>query len=221
VAAEATGHELVAGSDVRLVFADGAVSGSGGCNSFVATPYAIDAGVLVVDGPMGMTEMACDPPALMDQDTWLAELLTSRPTVALDDPTLTLTSGGDTVTFTDREVADPDRPLEGTAWELESLVSADAVASVPAGVRVSTLAIAGGQISVDLGCNTGSGPVTVSADTLEIGPLATTRMACEGDAGAVETKLLEVLEGTVDYTIEADVLTIMNGDVGAVYRAAG
>ena len=28
-----------------------------------------------------MTAMACEPAALMDQDTWLSALLTSKPTV--------------------------------------------------------------------------------------------------------------------------------------------
>ena len=32
--------------------------------------------------------------------------------------------------------------------------------------------------------------------------------------------MLAVLEGTVDYEIEADQLTPRNGDVGLVYRAA-
>lgn len=32
--------------------------------------------------------------------------------------------------------------------------------------------------------------------------------------------VLVVLEGTVDYEIEADQLTLRNGDVGLVYRAA-
>ena len=100
--------------------------------------------MLVVPG-MAMTEMACEPAALMDQDTWLSAVLTSRPTVALDGDTLTLTADGAVITFVDREVADPDRPLEGTTWNVEGLVSNDAVSSIPAGGRVPTLRFEGGR----------------------------------------------------------------------------
>lgn len=220
IATEAVGHELVEGSEVRLQFGPDGVSGTGGCNQLVAAPWSLEDDVLVVSGPMAMTEMACDPPALMEQDAWLADLLTGRPTVALDGDTLTLTSGDTVLTLTDREVADPDRELEGTAWELESLVTADAVSSVPTGVTTPTLTIADGRLQVHLGCNRGNAEVTVGDGTLEIGPLATTRMACPGDGDQVEQHLGQVLTGTVEYSIEADQLTLTNGDVGAVYRAA-
>ena len=87
-------------------------------------------------------------------------------------------------------------------------MSADAVASVPAGVRTPTLQVVDGQVEVDLGCNRGSGTATVGEGTLEIGPLATTRMACPGDADDVEAHLLGVLSGMVEYAIEADQLTV-------------
>ena len=38
-----------------------------------------------------MTRMACSP-ELMNQDSWLAELLTSNPTIVVDGDTLTLTA---------------------------------------------------------------------------------------------------------------------------------
>ena len=218
LATEASGHELVTGSEVRLEFADGSISGSGGCNSFIATPYSIEGDELVVEGPMGMTEMACTPADLMDQDAWLAELLTGRPTVVLDGDTLTLTRGEDTATFTDATAADTE--ISGTTWEMESLVTADAVSSVPAGVRTPTLQIEGDQIFVDTGCNTARGSVTVEDGILEIGPLATTRMACPGDAADVETHVLTVLDGVVDVAVEANQLTVSNGQDGLVLRAA-
>jgi heat shock protein HslJ len=55
------------------------------------------------------TMMACEPSALMDQETWLDAVLTSKPTVAVDGDTLTITADGATVTLVDKEVADPDR----------------------------------------------------------------------------------------------------------------
>ena len=37
----------------------------------------------------------------------------------------------------DREVADPDRPLEGTRWVVDGIVAGDAVLSIPAGVTAA------------------------------------------------------------------------------------
>ncbi len=212
-------QELVEGSEVRMqLLSNGDVSATGGCNQLFGSGWSLEGDVLVIDG-LGQTEKACDPPALMEQDALLVEVLTSRPTVTLDGDTLTLTSGDTVLTLVDRQVADPDRELEGTTWELESLVTADAVSSVPAGVTTPTLMIEGGQLQVHLGCNRGNAEVTVGEGTLEIGPLATTRMTCPGDGDQVEQHLGQVLTGTVEYSIEADQLTLTNGDVGAVYRA--
>ena len=90
---------------------------------------------------------------------------------------MTLDDGSIQATFLDREVADPDRPIEDTHWVLDGIVSGDATSSVPAGVT-STLLISAGRAAVDTGCNTGSATVQNAADTLTFGPMALTRMAC-------------------------------------------
>ena len=83
-----------------------------------------------------MTEMGCDP-ALHDQDEWLSQFLGSDPQIALDGDELTLTSGGVTITLLDREVADPDLPLVGTTWTVTSIISGDAVSTVPDGAEAT------------------------------------------------------------------------------------
>ena len=166
-----------------------------------------------------MTEMACEP-ALMEQDSWLAGFLTARPTVAVDGDTLTLSGGDASITFVDREVADPDRPLEGTEWTLDSLVTTDAVSSV-ATQRPPTLRFENGKVAVVTGCNSGSGTYEVAEQEITFGPIATTRMACDEASMEVEAHVLGVLQGTATYEIEADLLTLTNGDLGLTYRAAG
>ena len=143
----------------------------------MGSTWSLEGDVLVVPAP-AMTAMACEPAALMDQDTWLAAVLTSRPTVALDGDTLTLTAEGTVVTLVDRETANPDRPLEGTTWNLESIVTGDAVSSLPASAGTPTLRFEGGQLALDTGCNTGSGGYTVADTDITIGPIALTRRAC-------------------------------------------
>jgi heat shock protein HslJ len=178
--------------------------------------YTID-GDQLTTGQMFMTEMACDEPR-MAQDEWLARFL-SDVTVTLDGDTLTLDDGTVTLTLVDKEVATPDQPIEGTLWVLDGIVTGDAVSSVPAGVTAS-IRIADGNAEVRFGCNTGGGPVVVTADTLTFGPMISTKMACEAGPGAVEGAVTTVLQGTVPYSIDADTLTLDAGANGLMFRAA-
>jgi heat shock protein HslJ len=215
VSADVAGYELVAETRIRLTFEGDRISADAGCNQLGGT-WSFDDDALVVPDDIVMTEMACDPPALMDQDTWLASFLTSRPTVALDGDTLTLTADEVTITLLDREVAEPDRPLERTKWVVEVLVEGDAVSSVPAGVRSPTLRFDDGEVMVDTSCNTGSAGYEVTGNEITFAPLALTRMDCEY---SVEADVTEVLDGRVTYEIEADLLTVTNDAAGLVLRA--
>jgi heat shock protein HslJ len=212
---DVAGYTLVEGSQIRLTFDADHIGAHAGCNQLGGT-WSVDDDVLVVPENMVMTEMACDPPALMDQDTWLASFLTSGPAVAVDGDTLTLTAGEVTITLLDREVAEPDLPLEGTRWVAEGLVADDAVSSVPAGVRPPTLRFDGGQVMVDTSCNTGSAGYEVTGNEITFAPLALTRMACEY---SVEPHVTKVLDGTATYEIESGVLTVTNDATGLVLRA--
>jgi heat shock protein HslJ len=209
------GHDLVAGSNVRLTFKDGQLGMSAGCNH-IGGRYSIDAGRLTT-GALAMTDMGCAT-ELMAQDTWLSGFV-SGATVGLDGSTLTLRNGAVTMSLTDREVADPDRPLEGTRWVVDGIVSGDAVSSIPAGVTAA-LTIAGGQLQVEAGCNRGHATIAVAAGTVTVGPLALTKMACGPDATAVEQAVVAVLSGTVAVDIDADVLTLTTGRQGLTLRAA-
>ena len=209
------GHDLVAGSTVRLTFKDGQLGISAGCNH-IGGPYTVVDGRLTT-GQMAMTDMGCDAP-LMAQDAWVSSFVGGA-TITLAGGTLTLKNGDVSMTLTDRVVADPDRPLEGTRWVLDGIVSGDAVSSVPAGVTAS-LTISGGQLHVETGCNTGDASITVTKTTLTIGPMALTKKACPPDATSVQTAVTRVLSGQVAYTIEADTLTVSSDGAGLTLHAA-
>ncbi len=209
------GAVLVPGTRIRLSFKDGHLDANGGCNS-MGGAYAIAGGRLSTT-QMITTEMGCAAPR-MQQDSWLAGLLAGS-AISLAGDTLTLDDGTIQLTLLDRTVADPDRPIEGTLWVLDGIVSGDTASSVPTGVTAS-IRITGGQVAVDTGCNTGSGTVVVAADTLTFGPLMMTKKACRPGQGAVEGAVTQVLTGTVHYAIEADALTLDAGGTGLTFRAA-
>lgn len=209
------GATLVPGTRIGLSFINGTVNGSGGCNALGGSATIANGRLKTTE--LATTDMGCADP-LMQQDRWLAGLLgDSAITIAGDQ--MTLDDGTVQATFLDREIADPDRPIEGTHWVLDAIASGDATSSVPAGVT-STLVISAGHAAVDTGCNMGSATVQVAADTLTFGPMALTRMACPDAQSSVESAVVKVLDGTVHYTIEADILTIDAGASGLTYRAA-
>lgn len=198
-------YPLVKGSQIRLTFDDDTIGASAGCNS-MGGDASWSSGTLVVDSLAG-TEMGCDKD-LMDQDAWLADLLTSEPTVLLADDTLTLTSGGTVVILSDEEVVVPDASLTGTTWVLDSLITADAASSVPAGVRSTVLFKPSGLVFAELGCNTGRGGYQADDSTITFEPMATTRMACEEAATSVEDAVLAVLQGEVRFSIDGESLVL-------------
>lgn len=204
---------LVSGTQARLTFDEGTLGIQAGCNH-LSGDYTLDGDRLTV-GPIGGTEMGC-PQDRMDQDTWLAGLFAEPVTVA--EGPLTLTAGDVVLTLAEREAVSPDAAVTGTRWVLDGFVDGDAASSVPGGVE-AWLMITDGRARVMPGCNTGQGDVTVAGDTLDWGPLGLTRMACPGDRGEVERRVLSVLDGHTAYTIEEHSLTITKGEHGLTFRA--
>jgi len=198
----------VGGSEIRLTFQDGQLSGSAGCNA-MGGEYRIEDGRLIT-GMLVMTEMACEEP-LMAQEAWFAQLLQDGPAIALDGNTLVLTGEGVVLTMVDRTVVEPDLPLEGTRWVVDALVDGDSVSTVPQGV-VATLRFVEGRVEVEPGCNTGGGGITIEGDVITFGPIGTTKMACAAPASDVEALVLSVLTGKVGYAIEADTLRLGGGN---------
>lgn len=202
---------LVAGSRIRLSFTDESLSVSGGCN-IGSGPYSVVDGHLRVE-PMGMTEMACDEPR-MAQDDWVFAVLGDRPALQLEGTTLILTTDTVTLTLEDREVADPDRPLVGTVWVGSTLIDGDVATNAPELAKVRLTFGADGQVAVNAGCNTGGGSYEDTDTTITFGPVALTKMGCDEDRMAVESHVAAVLDGEVEFTIEAASLTLTNGDRG-------
>lgn len=188
------------------------LSGTAGCNR--ATGAAdFSGGTITPTGPLATTMMAC----LGDRagsDAWMVEFFAANPGWSLDGDTLRLSNDTTTVTLLDKKVAQPDRPLTGTTWVVDSTISPDAVTSSLAIEKSTpTLQIAAdGTVTGSTGCNAFTGTAVIAGDTVTFGPLATTRMACEPDVAEVETAVLRALDGTTTATIDADRLRLMNAN---------
>lgn len=214
---DVTGHDLVGGTRITLqIGAGGGISVQAGCNTLGGTA-SLDGGVLSVSD-LGTTEMGCSPDRHA-QDQWIAEFLTASPEYVYEGDTLTLRDDATSIVLVDREVADPDRPLEGTRWVVDTVVTGD-TASNTAGMENAYLVFEDGAVSGFTGCNSFGGPATVDGDTITLGAIRVTQMFCEETEG-LERHILDVLTGAVRYTIDADRLVLDSTvlDIGLGLRA--
>jgi heat shock protein HslJ len=197
---------ILAGTEVSLRFGeDHRLVANAGCNT-MSGQASLDGGELALDG-LQTTDMGCDEPR-MAQDKWVGEFLTSTPTWELADGKLTLRGGGTELVLADRAVADPARPLTGTVWTVDTLVDGQTASSVPAGAPPATVEFGQDTVRVFAGCNSGSAGYRLSGDTITFEPLALTKKACPGDIMTLESAVVAVLEGSVTYGVESDVLTL-------------
>ncbi|MET8297907.1 META domain-containing protein [Streptomyces sp. NPDC005180] len=105
----------------------------------------------------------------------------------------------------------PDAPLTATGWAVTALSGAPVPAGAAGRARFSLApdGTAGGS----LGCNRFSAPAAVQGDTITLGPLTSTRMACEGPAGEVERALTALFgAGPLTWRIQGRTLTLTAAD---------
>ncbi len=206
---------LVPGTSIRLTFGkDGQLGVNAGCNH-MGGAYRMEGAVLRFEGG-AMTEMGCDEPR-HKQDDWVSEFLGARPTVALTGNDLTLTSGDVVIRLLDREIADPDLPLVGPTWTVNTILSGDAASSIPDGVLATLKFAADGRVEVQTGCNQGAGSFAIDGNRIRFAEIALTKMACDGARGQMETAVIAVLSAeNLTYAIEAGSLTLQAGPQGLV-----
>jgi len=209
--------QLAPKTRVRLEFTDdGRLLADAGCNS-MQSPVKTSGGKLEVED-MAMTGIGCDP-ARHAQDEWLAKTLRAEPSWQLDLDELTITSGGTTLVLIDRKTAEPDLPLEGTRWSVESLIQGEAV-SHREGMDKAYLIFKDGKVAGSTGCNSLSGTAGISGTTITFGPIGTTRRGCTGDAASLEKAVLEVLKGSLTFEIDSSSLTLRGAQNGLQLRGS-
>lgn len=208
-------YVLVADTRLRLSFADGHLSANAGCNT-IGGNYTLDGNVLRFSGA-SMTEMGCQP-ALIAQDQWLVAFLTADPTFALTDTELKLSTSDTVITLANLI----DLPLVGPTWGLTSIISGDAVSSVPVDVSASVTFAADGTFQMNDGCNSGGGRYVVDGDTIRFSDVVSTKVACGGAAGQVEQAVLGVLNAdSITFATGFGSLTLMAGAAGIQFTALG
>jgi heat shock protein HslJ len=173
-----------------LVLQDGKAGGEGGCNQWSA-PYTLDGDSLTF-GQITSTLMFCDGPGGTIETFYLADL-PAVATWAIDGTTLTLSAddGQPVVAYTVQEA-----PSLIGSWIVSSY--RDATGNVVATEDGTTVvAFDATTLSGTAGCNGFSGSWSSTDGVLAIGPLMSTKMACEpAEVMARESAVIAALEAS-------------------------
>ena len=106
--------------------------------------------------------------------------------------------------------------LPGTSWTLTSLDGNDPVA----GTAITAEFGEDGAVFGSGGCNTYNGGYTVDGDSIQMGPFASTKMACEEPVSAQEFAFFAAMEGATGYTIDGDTLEIVSPEGTLTFASA-
>jgi heat shock protein HslJ len=200
------GAELLAGASVRVGFRDKSLSFGADCNH-MGGDFSIEGEQLVLVNVFS-TEMGCDAERHA-QDEWLQTFFTSRPTFELAGNNLTFKTDRARLVFLDREVADPDRPLVGTLWEVGNYVDGDTAMGLMGieGPRITFAA--DGTWQARSVCLEASGSYVVEGDRVKLSNTRATQGECvENDKTAAEFVRSVLIDGELKYAIDAFSLTL-------------
>lgn len=215
---------LVPDTVIRMTFEENRLSVSAGCNTMFGQ-FQLDGSQLRVS-PLASTMIGC-PDALADQDRRIDEFLTGGPLVSAATAGFVLTGTDDTtMVMLPRDVADPDRPLVGSTWRVESITATEAVVSAPEFGSV-TVTFAPDTVQVTTPCATGSANYTVLEDgnlttsALTLSPLnQTDSLTCSEDSAVIDVQnaMSDLFGGTVEVANNGSTVTLTGNGVGVTLR---
>jgi heat shock protein HslJ len=172
---------IAEGIHATAPFADGRVAGSTGCNRYTGM-YEAGEGTLTI-GQVATTKMACLPEADAVERSVLAALDATAGYAIDDEGLLSLTDTHGSVVL---RLEASRLGLIGTEWGAIMINNGrEAVTSLVAGTTASARFAADGQLSGFGGCNRVFGPCEVDGESIRIGPVASTRMACAEPEGVI------------------------------------
>jgi heat shock protein HslJ len=193
------------GVTVDAVFDAKRVTGSSGCNGY-SRSYSTNGSRMTINDDGVSTLIACEGAAGKVEPKYLAAL-NRVGRWRIHGTTLTLSTRGGRRLLVYR--ASIGAAVLKGAWEVTSFYTGSAVSSPATGTTL-TLKFDAKRVSGDGGCNTFSGPFTVSGtDTIAIGPLASTLKACADPAlDTQEQEYLTALQLAKTYRVTGNTLTL-------------
>lgn len=189
--------------------ADGTAWVATGCNG-ASGHVRLQGGRLVGDG-FAITEMACLDPGVNEQQAFVMSVVDAEPELVLDGDVLVLRTAAAEIRFLDQKVADPDRPLQGTRWQITTVFDAKVASSVAS--PPAELVLSASRLRFTGPCHDVEGPATVAGSAVTIGPLVKgPGRPCNEDARRAEDDALRLLTGWTRATVQARTLRLERED---------
>ena len=215
---------LLAGAGIAIAttggptveFSADRVNGNDGCNNF-STDYKVKGATMRFGEQQVSTMIACDPEA---GDEAFNAALAEVAEWTIDDGELIL-SDTDAAELLRFEPATP-----AGHWRALSLLSEDAVTTLPEGVEITAeLSAEDGSLSGSAGCNEYGGSFKAGAGgRIAIRELFATEMACTEPEGVMELEqsYLEAIPRTAAYRLDGDQMTLLSraGTILVVFEPA-
>jgi heat shock protein HslJ len=128
----------------------------------------------------------------------------------VDGDELTITSAGTTITLLDRKIAEPDFPLDGPRWTVDTVIIQDGdLRQYHHRAEPAWITFDGEHLTGWTGCNELTGTVTRTNTQLTFTDVAITNHTCTGETAQVETAILTTLRTAVTYTIDHNRLILL------------
>ena len=195
---------LLPNTEITVEFKEGNIQGSAGCNNFFGI-YEIKQESITIS-EVAQTEMACLDEKVMEQEIAFTEALIKAKSFTVDGETLTISSENEVLRFT-AMTAPANLSLEGTAWQLSTLIQDETASSLLVESQI-TAEFADGEINGTAGCNSYFGSYEIDGDKITFSGFATTRKACPKEIMEQERSYLAALQTAERITIDGQTLTI-------------
>lgn len=102
--------------------------------------------------------------------------------------------------------------LPGSAWEVTSFAGHTPLADHPITLEFD----AKGNIAGNASCNHFGGTCTIEENTIKVGPLRSTRRACEPEIMQQEREFLVLLGSITTWKIDPDGILVLTGEDGEI-----
>lgn len=189
----------------------GRVTANAGCNTMSAVAKLNGTSLSFED--IASTEIGCTEP-LQRNDQLVQRLLATPLEVSIDGDSLTITGASASATMRTNDPngsATDDSSIEGSSWVIDTLISGDVAASVPADITDASLLLDGGRLSMQL-CNAVSATYRLDADVLHVSDISSTKKLCAADVNDFESDVLSVLRDSPSVSLEDGRLVLASGD---------
>ena len=204
---------VLTGTEITAVFgADGQLTGSAGCNNYMAG-YTVDGDAITI-GPAASSMMMCaEPEGVMEQETAYLTSLTTAATYSIQGDQLELRTADGALVAS--YVAVVPQSLTGVTWQAVSYNNGNqAVVGIIEGTTITAIFGEDGSLTGSAGCNNYVTSYTVDGDAITIGPAASTRKMCVEPEGVMEQEMayLTALTTAATYSIQGDQLELRTAD---------